>query len=169
MPTIIVDARDEDGRDLTDVMVKIDGVPPPGAMLGRAISLDPGDHTVRWELSGRVPFEAPIVVREGEKGRRVTGTLRTTERPARPPWAAYVLAGTALAAGGVFGGFGIKGITDRASFGCDRSCASSQASRVQREFLVADIALVVAVISLAGATWLFVTSGKRVPATASAR
>jgi hypothetical protein len=75
MPTVVLAAQDDDGVDLIDVKITVDGVALSPDMVGKAINLDPGAHSVRAELEGYDTNEQGLVAREGEKSRVVTFVL----------------------------------------------------------------------------------------------
>jgi hypothetical protein len=63
-PTIVVGARNADGRPVTDLRIRIDGE-PIGEQAGQApIALDPGSHVVRFEASGAPAIEERVTLRE---------------------------------------------------------------------------------------------------------
>ncbi|HLK37289.1 MAG TPA: hypothetical protein VKU41_11095, partial [Polyangiaceae bacterium] len=72
MPTLILAAKDGTGNDLTAVAVSMDGAPLVGMLDGRAIAIDPGEHSFRFEAAGQPALDKNFVVREGEKDRRET-------------------------------------------------------------------------------------------------
>lgn len=80
LPSVVFDAVWADGRDVTGMTVTLDGKLVPGAERGRAVSVDPGEHTFRFEVPGAVAVETRNVVREGEKNR----SLKVTFTPASP-------------------------------------------------------------------------------------
>ena len=49
MPTIVLGATDGAGNDLSAVTVTVDGAPLVTAINGRAVAIDPGNHTLRFE------------------------------------------------------------------------------------------------------------------------
>jgi hypothetical protein len=75
MPTIVLGAADEHGNDLILVHVTLDSVPLVDTLDGKALALDPGSHLLRFEAEGKAPVEKTVVLREGEKDRRVTVAL----------------------------------------------------------------------------------------------
>ncbi len=85
IPTVVVSATDDEGRDVLDARALIDGAPAPAALSGAAVELDPGPHTVRIERQGSAPVEQHFVLAQGHKNRRVEVRLAT---PARAPGAA---------------------------------------------------------------------------------
>jgi hypothetical protein len=155
-PSIIVTTHDELGRDLTDAVVLVDGVARPELALGRAVSFDPGPHTLVWRRATGATVQQSIVLRERERGRVVTAVFSAPPRHhAGPPSVVYVLAGTAAVGAAVFAVFAAEGYSDRQSLGCDVGCSSSQHDQVRREFVVADSALGVTVVALAAGLWFF--------------
>src|SRR6266481_3987270 len=47
--TIVISAKDEQGRELTNVRVKADGVKILDSLDGKAVPIDPGPHVFRFE------------------------------------------------------------------------------------------------------------------------
>jgi hypothetical protein len=70
MPTIVFEAKDPAGEDLTNVRVTMDGAPLAERLDGAAIAIDPGAHTFVFEASGQPAVTKQLVIREGEKDRR---------------------------------------------------------------------------------------------------
>ncbi len=81
LPSVVFEAVWADGHDATGMRVIVDGKPLADIEPGRAIVLDPGEHTFRFEVAGATPVETRNVVREGEKNRIV----RVTFTPIAPP------------------------------------------------------------------------------------
>jgi hypothetical protein len=69
IPTIIFEAKDAAGNDMTAVKVTMDGQPLAERLEGSAISLDPGTHTFRFEVVGQPPVEKTLVIYEAVKDR----------------------------------------------------------------------------------------------------
>ncbi len=85
IPTIVFDAKDAAGNDLTVVRVSMDGHPLLQKLEGIAISLDPGEHKFSFETAGQPPVEKSIVLQEAEKARHVTVTFGAQPGPTPPP------------------------------------------------------------------------------------
>src|SRR5262249_40860851 len=83
VPSIVVAAQDDEGRDLVDAQVDVDGVGMKDAVGGRAIDLEPGAHRVRVTRDGKIPVDATVVVREGEKERRIVAVLKPLDNARR--------------------------------------------------------------------------------------
>jgi len=74
MPTVVLGARDAQGRDVLTAQVSIDGVVVATGLDGKALEVDPGTHTFRF-VSGGATAEQAVLIREGEKGRSISVTL----------------------------------------------------------------------------------------------
>jgi len=72
MPSIVVGAKDEDGADLVDVRVFLDGQKVLGRLDGKSMPVPTGEHTVRLERDGAQPLEQKVLIREGEKARAIS-------------------------------------------------------------------------------------------------
>jgi hypothetical protein len=76
-PTVVLGARDEQGSDVADVTVTLDGEPFTTKLDGRPIEVDSGEHLLRFERPGSTPVEQKIIFRAGEKARVVNVVLRS--------------------------------------------------------------------------------------------
>jgi hypothetical protein len=70
IPTVVIEAKDGTGNDLSAVKVTMDGDVLAERLDGSAISLDPGAHTFTFELAGQPSITKQLVIREGQKDRR---------------------------------------------------------------------------------------------------
>jgi hypothetical protein len=70
LPTIVFEAKDGSGNDVTAVKVTVDGQPLADRLEGTALSIDPGPHSFVFETPGQPPVTRQFVVQEGAKGRR---------------------------------------------------------------------------------------------------
>ena len=173
MPTIILRARDADGRDVVDVRVWIDGELVFEQLQGNAIQIDPGRHTVRFQRADDEPGEQAIVIVESEKNRIVMLELHskstpkkregTEPKPSPAPSSSKIgplsLGAFGLVSLGVGAYFETKGIRDRKTLfdDCAPKCSNDQVDDAYRELLIGDIAAGVGIVSLAGAVvWLIV-------------
>ena len=75
IPTVVLGARDPQGRDVPRVRVVIDGVSVVERLDGEPVPVDPGAHTFRFESSRAPAVEQQAIVRAGEKNREITVTL----------------------------------------------------------------------------------------------
>jgi hypothetical protein len=74
-PSIVFEAKDGAGNDLSAVVVIMDGQPLAKKLDGAALVVDPGEHTFTFEADRLPTVEKKLVLREGEKERRERVTL----------------------------------------------------------------------------------------------
>jgi hypothetical protein len=180
VPTVILTARDGDGRYLTDVQVSMDGQELAKRIDGRSLPINPGGHSFSFRAFGKPPVVLSSFVPEGAKGHVVQATLGApTPTPAPPPRRASLVRPVALytlSAVGVVGlaGFGIFAISgsnaedDLRGQPCatTSSCTREQTDPVERKYLLADVSLGVGVVALGAATYLWL-SGPSTPERAA--
>lgn len=75
LPSIVIDATDDEGHDIGDARVLVDGYEVASTTEGRSIEIDPGPHTVRVERLGHTAVEHRIIAKEGMHARRVGAIL----------------------------------------------------------------------------------------------
>ncbi len=182
LPSVQFSARDQDGLDVSDVEVSIDGkpamTPGPGA-----VDIDPGEHTFVFRHQGSVNVTRRVVIDKGTKKVGVSVIFspapartpapsasrpqqrRDTERqsasgPSRPvPTLSWVLGGIGVAGLASFATFGTLGLVQRGGSNCAQSAPhgtfNSCQSSAFTKFRVADILLGVAVVGLGAATWVY--------------
>ena len=146
LPTVVVEAKDGAGNDLSAVKVTMDGDVLVEKLDGSSISLDPGAHTFTFEVAGQPPITKQLVIREGQKDRREV--LQFGAPPAQPSSAAAPAARAApnpaietsvarvsSSAGGtqrivalVAGGVGVAGVAVGTIFGLQSMSKHSDAS-----------------------------------------
>jgi len=166
IPTVVVEASTADWRDLVAVRVFVDGEPVAERLDGSALPIDPGGHRFRFETAGAPPIEQQVLVREGEKNRKIavqfaggapgSGAAPVPDRPV--PVAAFVLAGVGVLGAAGFATFGLLGTSKRHELdACKPHCASADVGTMMHEFAVADVSLAVGIVSLGAATWIYLT------------
>ena len=167
IPTVVFSARGENGQDVVDARVLLDGEAVSSALDGHAVAVDPGLHVVRFERTGGGVSEVRVVAREGEKNRPVSAAFVTsTPAPEKPkaesgrfPILPVILGGTGLLALG--GSFYVRlnadADADRLRSSCAPSCDQSSRDALSDKLVVANVALGVGIgaLALAAATWLF--------------
>jgi hypothetical protein len=79
IPTLVFVVRDGSGNDITSFTVFLDGIPVTRPLDGAAVEVDPGDHHVEFRAEGLAPIRKDLLVREGERDRRIEAVF------ARPP------------------------------------------------------------------------------------
>lgn len=77
IPSVVFDVKGAGGHDVTDAKVSVDGVPAGTAGVA-AVPVDPGRHTFRFEVSNEPPVDKTLVLREGEKTRRIVVVVDTS-------------------------------------------------------------------------------------------
>jgi len=78
MPTIMIEAVDAAGHDLTSVHVTMDGQPLVQQLGGTAVEVDPGEHHFVFDAEGFQRTSDTFVVREGEHNRGLHVVLQST-------------------------------------------------------------------------------------------
>jgi hypothetical protein len=195
LSSVVFAVSDEAGQDVIETRVLANGKPISEKADGRAISIDPGTYTFRFEAPPRVPVEETVSIRQGEKNRIVRvqfGPLAAdkpgqmalpdfTQAPESPdagksngiPTGTWVLGGVALASAAAFTTFAILGhskYNDAKRCRADEDCANldSLIDGGKRDYVVADIALGVAAASAVAAVIVYVVdhgSSPKRPAT----
>jgi hypothetical protein len=157
-PTLILGARDEQGRDIVAAAVYVDNVRVADSLDGRAILLDPGPHTLRFERAGSPPVEESIVLREGQKNRSlvvvVPGPTLVASSSSPIPTASYVLGAIGILGLGVFAALAVDG-QSRYDACNPHGCSQSTVDHIATERDVTFGVLGVGVVSLAAAAWWF--------------
>jgi len=76
MPTLVFEAKDGSGNDLSAVQVRMDGQPLADRLEGTAVQVDPGEHHFTFtDADGLTRVDKTVVVREGDKDRHVRVVL----------------------------------------------------------------------------------------------
>jgi len=131
-PTIIFDAKDAAGRDLSAVQVSVDGAPLAPSLDGTALKVDPGQHAFTFTAAGLAPVTSSLVVKEGEKERRervvfaAAPAAQPAALPETPPSPSGAGLGTGKILGLALGGAGVAGIAVGSVFGLMTASAASQ-------------------------------------------
>jgi hypothetical protein len=175
--SIVFAAVDAEGRDATDVRVKVDDQLVLEKLSGLSTPVDPGSHRIVYVWADGVEQAYDVVVAQGEKNRRVelrreatpTATEAAPPKPApavkRTPTAAYVLGGVGVLALGSFVAFAISGKSAESEMdGCKPFCTQDQADKMRLRYLLADVSLGVSVVALGAGGYLYF-SAKREPAS----
>jgi len=188
IPSLVFEAKDENGNDLSEVKVTMDGEVLADRLDGSAIALDPGSHTFLFETEGQKPVSKDLVVREAVKERHEDvqfGVLRTAGQGATSSGKnpdsgaqetssggfgtqkvlAVVAAGVGAAGlitGGVFGSFALSK-KKHAQELCPASCSNQDGvdawSDAKLDGNISTIAFAVGGAALAGGAILWFTAG----------
>jgi hypothetical protein len=84
LPTIVIEAKDSAGNDVSAVSVSMDGHQWVESLEGTALAIDPGEHLFVFTVEGWPPIEKRWVIREGEKERHEKIVLIPQPPPPEP-------------------------------------------------------------------------------------
>jgi hypothetical protein len=192
-PTVTFRAFDEQGKETLAVRVLIDGVAVAQSIEAKALPVDPGEHTVRFELAGGQAVEDKVLVRPGEKNRMIELSFQpkapppAAAKPVVPPPAApppdegggfhvptlgWIGLGVGVAGGVMTAVFAISANSAESDLRstCAPSCASSEKSSIDTKIVLANVGLGVGIVGLGVAvvsTVLANTGSKAPPKTAT--
>jgi hypothetical protein len=181
IPVVVATAKDATGHDTDAVRLWVDDEPVADRLDGRALELDPGAHTLRYELGGHTMTER-VVLPEGEQRRLVADFSKAEASPARKPDqpppspkeesetrrglpAGAIVLGVASA--GFLVGFAAFGLAGKGKESCVPNCTNTQYDAFKKDFLYADIFLGLSVLT-AGAALFFALSQPSAPAPRAA-
>lgn len=188
IPTLVVRAVDDEGRDVVGATVEVDA--RAVELDGRAVEVDPGRHRIRVTRPGKKPFETEIVAAEGERGRVLLAKLASeaavapsvvvapvpapAARPSFPTgtWIAWGIGAAGLAS---FVSFGLKATVDYDGYrsSCVDQCSTSDRDSVATAVAVADVSLVIGLVGAGVGTLLYLMqpkpAGRAATATAMGR
>jgi hypothetical protein len=184
IPSVIVKLEGDDGNEVMDGRVEIDGEESPVGPGGRATPLDPGPHKFVWVRDGG-NVEQETVIREGERNRTLIlrapsakaigpmpppeGAGREKPTPSVLPW---VLVGVGAGLGGTGAVLWGIGLNERAnlvaSCASAHACVQTDVSSSRTKLIVGDVLVGVGVVALAGALYFFLTKDTPPATTGSA-
>jgi hypothetical protein len=178
-PTVVLGATAPDGKDLTRVRVTVDGKPLATELGARALPVDPGAHKLRFESDEHGAIDLDVVVREGEKNRRIVAafTAKATVAPSPGPSSSVASnSDEGLPVGfWVLGGVGLAGVAAGATFevlgllqaseldACKPRCAREDADAMATKFVVGDVSIGAGVAALVGAVVVALTDSDDEP------
>ncbi len=111
IPTLILDAVDAAGNDVSAVKVTVDGEPLLSHIDGTAVSVDPGPHVFTFSVVGQPAEQRMLVMGEAVKDRRVRIEI------APPPPEPSHVGRTQRILGLAFGGTGVISMAIATGFG----------------------------------------------------
>lgn len=190
LSSVVFAVSDQLGQDVVDARVFANGKLISERADGRAVSIDPGTYTFRFEAPPRAAVEETVSIRQSEKNRIVRvqfGPLDTdkpgqmtlpefTQAPELPkagkrggvPIGTWVLGGVALASAGAFTTFALLGHGKyedgkkcRVNSECDNLDELIDSGK--RDYVVANIALGVAVASAGAAIIVYLVDSPSAP------
>jgi hypothetical protein len=186
IPSVVVDAKDKAGKETINIKVSIDGKTIAEKLDGKSIQVDPGVHTFKYELAGASPIEEQVVIRQGEKNRRLTisfapkesatpaasssapsgtsgdGVILDSDKAASSPYLGYALAGVGVLGVGAGAFFWLTGKSAENKLrdqNCKPACSQDEVDSIKTKYLIGDIAMGVGVVAIGVGTVLILTSG----------
>jgi hypothetical protein len=185
IPTLVFDIK-KNGASAPEARVYVDEVPFTGWSAGAALQVDPGQHTVRFELPPFEPIRDSVLVGEGMRLRVVSADFRdkpvaAPTAPARPtspgtsparpepapvystsrpvPGLVYPLLGLSAAGFAAFAGFGVAGRArqDKLDKECVPDCTDEDLRGMRSFYTAADVGLVIGGLAFAGAGVVYLT------------
>jgi hypothetical protein len=162
IPTDVLDPRTPSGAVRTDVRVKVDGVTISEKLDPKPLPVEAGSHTFVLEAEGAAPVERTIVLREGERNKKLTVTMapahdaKAGDRPI--PLGVWIFGGVSVVALATSAVFAIDGLGKKSDLdACKPRCAPSDVDAMTSSFTFADVALGAGVMAGAAAVYLFLT------------
>jgi len=198
IPSVMVAATDANGSDVADVRVVVDGVVIAKELTGQPILLNPGQRTLRFERDGASPIERKLVLRVGERNRRIevqftprlaggappgegNGAPAPAPTPTPEPEPSADKGGGGIpAATFILGGVGVLGLAGFTFFAldgkkkeddldkCKPNCAGDDVQAARTSYLLGDVSLGVGVLAFAGAAYFLFASGPKQESAARA-
>lgn len=176
-PTVVFSAIGPTGDETAAARVLLDGALLAERTDGKAVAVDPGEHAFRFELDGAAPVEKKLVLREGEKLRKVVVSFaapKVVEPPVKEapasgvPIGPIVIGAAGLAAIGVGATFGGLGLAERGDLErtCAPVCAADRVDSVRTKLLVADVTAAAGVAALGAAVIVYLLTRPGSPAPA---
>lgn len=165
-PSIVIAARDAQGKDVFDASVEIDGSMVSSKVEGTAVRVDPGQHTVRLIHDGQTT-EQQFVARWGEKNRTVEIVLKGTSSEPPPiersgkrgsPIPAIAVGVLGLGAIGASIGltFAVKSDVDTMRATCAPHCNQGDIDAANTKLIVADIMVAAGIAAVGAGVLLFI-------------
>jgi hypothetical protein len=187
LSSVVFAVSDASGQDVIDTHVYANGQLISERADGRAIAIDPGTYTFRFEAPPRAAIEETVSIRQSEKNRIVRvefpapapearGQMTlpaSTQAPEPPrsrgiPTGTWVLGGVALAGTAAFVTFAVLGhdkYNDAKKCRTDARCKNLDEliDTGKRDYVVANIALGVGVASAAAALIVYLVDSSSAP------
>lgn len=162
MPTLSIVVQDDAGSDLASAKIYVDGELVKDGLDGKALAVNPGKHTLRVVVPGKPESKAELVVREGEKARRVE--FRMSDAPDVKPSggsispATWVLGGIGAASLVGFAIAGGIGLAEKNDATCAPNCSDAEVDSIRTKFIAADVLLAVGLTTLAAGVVIGIVS-----------
>lgn len=85
VPSVLFRAKDGAGKEIVDVKVLVDGAKVSDSISAQPLTLDPKEHTIRFEKADGTGVEDKFVLRVGEKNRMIELAFPAPAVAAPPP------------------------------------------------------------------------------------
>jgi hypothetical protein len=163
MPSVVLVARDAEGRLIEGAQARIDGERTLSLLDGRPLELDPGVHRFELKLPDGRQQTLTTTLRPAEKYRRIVGNFGLAvlpppipvTSPDRNPFS-YVFGGVGLVALGASAIYALDGRSKQNELEqCAPACAPSDVDAMRKSYLIADVLLGVSLVSLGTGSYLF--------------
>lgn len=156
--SVICEAKTTSGKTVSDVRVTVDGSELASRLDGRSLPIDPGKHAFHFERGG-AKYDETVLVREGEKNRRITATFPETagDAPGMPA-GFWIFGGVSIVALGTATFFALDGMAKKDDLeACKPRCAPGDVDAMSASFTIADVALGAGVVSVAATVYLLLS------------
>lgn len=154
--SVICEAKTAKGASVVDVDVTIDGNELTSRLDGKPISVDPGKHTFHF-TRGAATYDETVLVREGEKNRRITATFPedAASSSSAIPTGVWIFGGVSIVALGVATFFFVDGMSKKDDLdACKPRCAPNDVDAMSASFTIADVAIGAGVVAAATTIYL---------------
>ncbi len=84
LPTVVFTVENAATADPLAARITVDGQTVAGALDGKPIPFDPGEHVVRFEMTGAEAIEQKVTLQAGAKNRALTASFKQAPPPAPP-------------------------------------------------------------------------------------
>jgi hypothetical protein len=160
LPTIVPSARASDGTELGAVHVSLDGAPWLDGLDGKAVPVDPGPHTLRFDARGKPPVDVQVIAKMGMKNEPAEATFvvgGAIGRPRAATIATWTLIGVGSASVLTFAGLAITGEVQyqQLKSSCAPACDPADVDRVRHEFIASDVLASIGAACIASAVIVY--------------
>jgi len=176
LPSIVLIAK-SGATELEDVHVSFDGARLRDRIDGKAVTVDPGRHVLRFEAVARAPVDVEVIIHEGDKNRVIEANFPSDRpKPAVLPKAEhapaneahsralpYALLGVGALGLASFTTFALLGNADKRELEqrCSPDCTDSEVSALHTKYVIADASLAIGAVAIGAASYLlFTTAGE---------
>lgn len=161
-PTVVFEVRTKGGLERTDVKISSGGEVLVARIDGKAVPVDPGVRTFLFEPDGEEPLERTVMIREGERNKKVTVVLDGPDREhptSRPiPLGFWLFGGASIVALSTSAVFALDGFSRKDELeACKPRCDAGEVDAMSARLTVADVALGAGVVAGLAAAYVFFT------------